>query len=90
MHPNESRIEGLTVYKTIADVPRPIDRAALYLPPQVTLGIIAGIAAAEPAEAYFSPGADAPELIAKAREFGMKVVQACSIVDIGLSPAQFP
>jgi hypothetical protein len=46
VHPHESCIEGLIAYKTIADVPRPIGRAALYLPPQVTMGIIADIARA--------------------------------------------
>jgi hypothetical protein len=90
VHLKETSIEGLTVYKTIADVPRPIDRVALYLPPQVTMGIIADIVDAKPAEVLFNPGSDSPELIAKAQELGINTVQACSIVDIGLSPAQFP
>jgi predicted CoA-binding protein len=90
VHPHESSIEGLTAYKTIADVPRPIDRVSLYLPAQVTLTIIDDIAAVEPEDVFFNPGADSPEVIAKARVLGMNVIQACVIVEIGLSPAQFP
>jgi predicted CoA-binding protein len=90
VHPTESAIEGLVAYKSIADVPRPIDRIALYLPLDVTLGMIADIAAARPSEVFFNPGSHSPDLITKARDLGINARQACAIVDIGLSPSQFP
>lgn len=90
VHPTQSSIEGLTVYKTIADVPHPIDRVALYLPPPVTMRVLPDIAAAAPGDVYFNPGTTSPEVIAKARELGLNAIQSCAIVDIGLIPAQFP
>ena len=90
VHPAQSRIEGLTVYKSIADVPRPIDRVALYLPPSVTFRVLPDIAAAGPGDVYFNPGTWSPEVIAKARVLGLNAIQSCAIVDIDLSPAQFP
>lgn len=90
VHPVASEIEGLKAYKTIADVPRPIDRVSLYLPAEIALSILDDVAAAEPGEMFFNPGADSPEVIARARELGINTIRACSIVDIGLSPAQFP
>ena len=90
VNPKETSIEGADVYKSIADVPRPIDRVSLYLPPEATLGIIGDIAAAKPGEVFFNPGSESPELIAKARQMGLNAIVACSIIEIGLSPSQLP
>lgn len=90
VHPAQSSIEGLTTYQSIADVPRPLDRVAIYLSPPVTLRVLPDIAAADPGDVYFNPGTYSPEVLARARALGLNVIQSCSIVDIGLSPAQFP
>jgi len=90
VNPKETSIEGADVYKSIADVPRPIDRVSLYLPPEITLGIIGDIAAAKPGEVFLNPGSESPELIAKARQMGLNAIVACSIIEIGLSPSQLP
>ncbi len=90
VNPNDPEIEGLKAYETIADVPRPIDRVSMYLPADVALDVLDDIAAAEPGEVFFNPGADAPAVMDKARALGLNAIPACSIVDIGLSPAQFP
>jgi hypothetical protein len=34
-----------------------------------------------------NPGAESPELIARAEELGLEPIQACSIVEIGVSPS---
>ena len=36
------------------------------------------------------PGADAPEVVARAKELGLNVVTACSIVDVGVNPHTLP
>ncbi len=90
VNPGEPAIEGHVAYKSITEVPVPLDRIALYLPPQVTLTILHEIAAAAPGDVVFNPGADSPEVVTKARALGLNARQACAIVDIGLSPAQFP
>jgi hypothetical protein len=83
-------VEGLPSYRSLADVPGRLDRVTVYLPPPVTLELLPEIAEAGPAEVFFNPGSANPEVVARARELGLPVVQACSIVDLGLSPAQFP
>ena len=40
-------------------------------------------------EVWFNPGADAPSVLAKARALGIRPIQACSILGIGMSPSEF-
>ena len=37
-------------------------------------------------EVWLNPGADDDEVVARARELGLKTIQACSIIAIGESP----
>jgi len=37
-------------------------------------------------EVWLNPGADGPRVVARARELGLKTIQACSIMAIGESP----
>ena len=90
INPKDKEIEGHTVYASVRDVPEHLDRVSVYLPATAALGILEDIAAVKPDEVYFNPGADAPEVLQKAEELGLNVIKACSIVALGLSPAQFP
>jgi hypothetical protein len=36
---------------------------------------------------WLNPGSDSLEVVEKARSLGLNVVQACSIVDVGVNPA---
>ena len=89
VNPKETTIEGLQAYPSIRDVPQPVDRVSVYLPPAIGMTILEDIAAVKPAELFFNPGSESEELINKAMELGLMPAVACSIVDIGLSPAQF-
>jgi predicted CoA-binding protein len=91
VHPTADAVEGLTAYRSVADVPAgPLDRVTVYLPPAVGLTVLADIATRSPAEVWFNPGADSPEVLAEARRLGLNAIAACSIVNLGVSPAQFP
>lgn len=90
VNPNEAEIEGVTAYKSILDVPRPVDRVTVYLPPKIGLTVLPDIAAVAPGEVFLNPGSDAPEVIARATELGLQPIVACSIVDIGMTPAELP
>lgn len=91
IHPTADRVEGLTVYKSVKDVPvEKLDRVTVYLPPAVGLTVLPDIAAKSPGEVWFNPGADGPEVLAAAKRLGLNVIAACSIVDLGMSPAMFP
>jgi len=90
LNPRESEIEGHRAYQKLSEEPKPLDRITLYLPPPVLLEMIDEIAEADAKEVWFNPGTDSPEVLAAAREAGIPVAQGCSIVDLGLSPSQFP
>jgi predicted CoA-binding protein len=89
VNPHGGVIEGLKVYPRLRDVPAPIDRVTLYLPPAIGLGALPEIAAARPGEFYVNPGAESPELIEEARRLGLDPIQACSILDVGARPSEF-
>lgn len=85
-----NEIEGLFCYSTIAQVPDPVDRVAMYVPPQVGKTMLTAIAAKAPGELFLNPGSADSDLIQMAEALGLNPIQACSIVNIGLRPDQFP
>ncbi len=90
VNPREATIEGLTAYRSLAEVPAELDRISVYLPPPLTMRLLPEIAAKGAGELWLNPGASDADVEAEARAAGLEVRAACSIVDIGLSPAQFP
>jgi predicted CoA-binding protein len=89
IHPKETEIEGLTVYKSVADVPGPIDMVSLYLPPTIGERVLDDVARKGIVEVWVNPGAESEELVEKARRLGLKPIVACSILGIGESPSSF-
>jgi len=89
IHPKETEIEGLKAYKSVVDVPGPIDMASLYVPPVVGERVLEEVARKGITELWVNPGAESPELVAKARGLGLKPIVACSIVGIGESPSSY-
>ena len=90
VNPKGGEIEGLTVYRTLTDIPTSLDRVSLYLPPAVGLKALPEIAAVKPGEFFVNPGAESDELVDAARELGLDPILACSIVDVGESPSNLP
>ena len=88
IHPKESQIEGLRVFKTITEVPTRPDRVSIYVPPAILKTILPDIAAKGCDELWLNPGTESDEVLARAAELGLNVVQACSIVAIGINPSQ--
>ncbi|MFN3408557.1 MAG: CoA-binding protein [Limisphaerales bacterium] len=88
VNPRETIIEGLPTFAGIAQVPVRPHRVSVYLPPPVLLKVLPDIAARGCDELWLNPGTDTPEVIAAAEALGLNVVQACSIVGIGVSPEQ--
>jgi len=82
-------IEGLRALRAVTDLPGPVTRISLYVPPETGLSLLEAIAATPHEELYLNPGAESPELLEKARSLGLKPIQACSIVNIGLRPEMF-
>ena len=90
VNPKGGEMEGLTVYRALADVPGgQLNRISVYLPPHIGIGMLEEIAAKGCDEFWLNPGSESAELIEKARAIGLAPIQACSIVDLGVSPAEF-
>ena len=87
VHPSEPQIEGLIAYRTIRDVPVRPQMTSVYVRPSVLAGILPDIAARGCDELWLNPGTESEEVLAEAGRLGLNVVQACSILGVGLSPA---
>lgn len=89
INPGEGEVEGHRAYKSVLDVPGPIDIATVYVQPQVGIEVMPEIARKGIAEVWLNPGADGDAVIARARELGLTPIVACSIVGIGDSPLRY-
>jgi predicted CoA-binding protein len=102
VNPAEREIEGLPVFPTLGEVPAPVDRISVYLPPAVTLSLLPaialaaaagatpGAAGATAAEVWFNPGSADGAVLAEARRLGIAARPGCSIVDVGKRPGEYP
>lgn len=91
VNPKADAIEGLRAYRTLADVPvEQLDRVSVYVPPAIGLALLDEIAAKGAREIWFNPGSESADLLAAARGRRLNVIAACSIIDVGASPAEFP
>jgi len=90
VNPNADQIEGLKCYPDVTSVPGKLDRVSVYLPPKVSRQFLDEWAASGASECFSNPGAADVDLLEEARVKGVHVVDACSIVDLGLKPSMFP
>jgi uncharacterized protein len=88
VNPKGGEVEGLAVFRSLAEIPPQVelDRISVYLPPAVGLKMLPEIAARGCGELWLNPGSESEELVAEAGRLGLNVIQACSIVAIGMSP----
>jgi uncharacterized protein len=87
--PNHETVEGLRAYPSVLDVPDAIDMATFYVPPDIGERVVEEVARKRIGEVWLNPGAESDVLVFRARALGLEPIEACSIVGIGLSPAQF-
>ena len=88
VNPNETEVEGIEAYKSIRDVPVRPKMISVYVPPQVLVKLLPDIAARGCDELWLNPGTESDEVLAEAERLELNVVQACSIVAIGVSPSR--
>jgi predicted CoA-binding protein len=86
---HEIEVEGHRVYRSVLDIPGPIDMATVYVPPKAGLAVVEELAKKGVPEVWLNPGADDDEVVARAKALGLNIVQACSITGVGESPARF-
>jgi predicted CoA-binding protein len=88
INPRETEIEGLTAFKTVRDLPLRPQRISMYVPPPIVLKLLPEIASVGCDELWLNPGTESDEVLSEANRLGLNVVQACSILDVGVSPSQ--
>ncbi len=88
VNPNEAVVEDIEAYKSIRDVPERPKMISVYVPPQVLVKLLPDIAARGCDELWLNPGTESDEVLAEAERLKLNVVQACSIVAIGVSPSR--
>jgi predicted CoA-binding protein len=86
VNPRETQIEGLPAFKSISEVPVRPQRISMYLPPPLVQKLLPDIAAKGCDELWLNPGTESDEVLAEAARLGLNVIQACSIVAVGVSP----
>ncbi|MCB9865184.1 MAG: CoA-binding protein [Phycisphaerales bacterium] len=89
VNPRADEIEGLKCYATLGDVPGHLDRVSVYLPPAILLDALDDIAAKAPDEVWLNPGTESDAVLEKAKGLGLNVIQACSIIDVGVAPGEY-
>ncbi|GJM22432.1 MAG: CoA-binding protein [Planctomycetota bacterium] len=84
VNPKGGTIEGLPVLRSLDEVDEHVDRLSLYLPPARGVDALPDIARVKPDEVFVNPGAESPELSARAAELGVPVREACALVALSL------
>ena len=85
VNPKEESVEGLQAFKSIADVPVRPQMITVYLPPPILLKILPDIAVRGCDELWLNPGTESDDVITEAERLKLNVIQACSIVAVGVS-----
>ena len=91
VNPHADEIEGLQAYSSLADLPvSTVDRVSVYLPPDIGVTLLEEIRDLHPQEVWFNPGSESDEILNRAQELGLNIIIACSIVDLGVAPSEYP
>ena len=88
VNPKEAEIEGLPAVPGIRELPVRPNLISVYVPPQVLLKILPDIAARGCDELWLNPGTESDEVLVEAEKLGLNVIQACSILSVGVSPSE--
>ena len=90
VHPKELQVEELAVISQVDQLPQQLDRILMYLSADKSLKIISDLSKLNPKEIWFNPGTYDADVLARVDELGMKKVVACAILDLGVTPGDFP
>ena len=84
VNPVLKAIDGLPVYRNLAEVPPGADVLSIYMNAQRSSEIADAIVASGIPRVIFNPGAENPALAERLAEKGVEVEDACSLVLSGL------
>lgn len=80
VNPAGGVIEGLQVYRTLADLPAPVHTITVYVGPQNVVPLVPAIVAARPVRVIANPGAESMMLKAAVMAARIEYLEACTLV----------
>ena len=80
VHPVVAEIEGIPVFKRLADITDPIHTITVYLAPERSAALADDILAARPKRVIFNPGAENADVAQRLKETGVEAMNACTLV----------
>jgi predicted CoA-binding protein len=89
INPHDGVVEGIPAYRSVLDVPVPIDMVTVYVQPDVAMTLLSEFEQKQIPEIWINPGAQSDALMQEASRRKLNVIYACSIVGIGRNPGQF-
>ena len=89
IHPVEQIVEGQSAYKSVLDVEQEIDIASFYVNAQIGHRVLEECAQKNIGRVILNPGASSDELIQRAQELKIEILETCSIRWIGRTPNEF-
>ena len=89
INPVENEVEGETAYGSVLDYEGAIDEATMYVSPRVGEKVLDDLAEKKIEKVWLTPGADGPNVVARAKALGLNAIRACSIIAIGDSPGRY-
>lgn len=78
--PRPVDLPAFAVFRSIQQVPPPLDTVTLYVNPRVLEGMIDEIIAARPGRVIFNPGTEHPAAARRFQDAGIKTEEACTLV----------
>jgi uncharacterized protein len=88
VNPTEPEVEGLKTYPSIKELPERPEKISMYVRPSIVLKLLPEIAERGCDELWLNPGTESDAVLAEASRLGLKVIQACSIIGVGVSPGR--
>ncbi|MDD5483270.1 MAG: CoA-binding protein [Kiritimatiellae bacterium] len=80
VHPAVSEIDGIPVFKRLADIPAPIHTITVYLSPERSAALADEILTARSRRVIFNPGAENADLARRLQQTGVEALNACTLV----------
>lgn len=80
VHPRGIPIGTTHVFSSISDVPRPIHTVTFYVSKDISAVYQTELFSLDPKRFIFNPGAENPVLAQMAKERGVEVLNACTLV----------
>jgi uncharacterized protein len=74
VNPNETEVLGATAFRTLAEVPRPVDVVDVFRRPEYAMDVVEQAIAASARSVWLQPGTGTEEAAERARRAGLKVV----------------